>query len=159
MRIRNLLLLLAAVVAAGLGGQALARASATAGPVSPALIRALNSAGTQFKLASHGAHSRISKRAALRDALKEAPWRDVTATGISLITLVEGTADAPVGSLAWLVSFEPIGGGAGGPAPAGPAPTGAQTSPPASYFVVAVTAAKGQFIASSHGYTSSSPAP
>ena len=152
---RSVLLVLVAVVAVALGGPALATASVIAGPVSPALIRALNSAGTEFRLAPHGAHPRISKRAAIRDAVRQAPWRNVTATGISLITVAIGVADAPVGSLAWLVSFEPVSAG-GEPAPGGPAPTGAQT---ASYYVVAVTATNGQFIASAHGSTSSSPTP
>jgi hypothetical protein len=139
-------------------GEALAQASAIPGPVPPAVISALNSAGTLFRLASPGAHPRISKRAAIRDALREAPWRHVAATGISLIRLAQGAAGAPVGSLGWLVSFEPVSTVGGGPAPTGSTPAGAQTSPAADFFVVAVTASKGHFIAAAHAYASPMPA-
>ena len=82
----------------------------------------------------------------------------MTATGISLIRLAQGAVDAPVGSLAWLVSLEPVGAVGGGPAPNGAAPGGAQASPAANYYVVAVTATNGHFIASAHSYASPMPA-
>jgi hypothetical protein len=162
-------------LARALGGSALARASATPGPVSPALISFLNSAGTLFRVVSRG-HSRISEQAAIRHALREAPWRPVTATGISLIRLVREGINAPAGSLAWLVSVAPVdqvGGGPapggpapggpapGGPAPGGPAPggpVGAQMPPAANFYVVAVAATNGHFIAAAHGYTGTAPA-
>ena len=143
MLVRSVLALLAALAALAPGG-AFASASAIPGPVSPALVSFINSAGTLFRLAPPGAHPRLSKRAGIRDALRQSPWRDLTATGISLIKLVRSDPAAPVGSLAWLVSFEYRGGSA-------------QGSPSADFFLVAVTATKGRFIAGAHGYVSSSP--
>jgi hypothetical protein len=114
------------------------------------VVSFLNSAGTLFRVVSRG-HSRISEQAAIRHALRESPWRPVTATGISLIRLVREGIDAPAGSLAWLVSVEPAGEAGGGPAPSGPA--GAQTSPTANFYVVAVAASNGHFIAAAHEYS------
>jgi hypothetical protein len=142
-RVRPISVVLVAIAALTPGG-ALARASAAPGPVSPALVSFINSAGTLFRLAPPRAHPRLSKRAGVTDALRQSPWRDLTATGISLIKLVRTDPAAPVGSLAWLVSFESRG-------------EGAQTSPSADFFLVAVTASKGRFIAAAHGYVSSSP--
>jgi hypothetical protein len=68
----------------------------------------------------------------------------MTATGISFIRLAQGVVGAPAGSFAWLVSLEPV-----------TAPPGAQTSPADNYYVIAVTATKGHFIADAHAYTSS----
>jgi hypothetical protein len=155
MRVRRLSAVLVFVAGLAPGGPALARASrarasTTLGPVSPAVISFLNSAGTLFRVAPRG-HSRISEQAAIRDALREAPWRPVTATGISLIRLAREGIDAPAGSLAWLVSVAPVNEVGGGPAPSGSA--GAQTSPTANFYVVAVAATNGHFIAAAHGYT------
>ena len=75
----------------------------------------------------------------------------MTATGISLIRLAQGAVGAPVGSLAWLVSLEPVSEVGGGPAPSAPASAG-------NYYIVAVTATNGHFVASAHGYASPMPA-
>jgi hypothetical protein len=120
--------------------------SSRVGPVSHRLLRFLNSSGPMaFRLAGSGAGPKITTRAAIRDALRDALWRPATAKGISLVRFAHATGKIPAGTLAWLVSVKPRK----------PVYDGSKTlrGPAGNYFVVVIRARDGRFLGAADGYS------
>jgi hypothetical protein len=144
---RGRLAVCGAVALLALGTAVAAEASGQPGPVSPKVLAALNAGGKEFVPVRHG-RSSISQKAAIGHALSAAPWRGC-ADGISLLRTTERSTPSAAGTRVWLVSVHPtrrVMTAGGGPAHR------SRSSRAANYFVVAVTADHGRYVAAQDGY-------
>jgi hypothetical protein len=119
--------------------------SKRAGPVPHRLLAVLNSSGpAAFKLVD-ATSPKGAKTAAIRDALRDASWHPLRATGVSLVRFAHRAANIPRHELAWLVSLKPRK----------PVYDGTKSSPgfAANYFVVIIGARDGRFLGSADGYS------
>jgi hypothetical protein len=121
-------------------------ASSGIGPVSHRLLLFLNSHGPmEFRAAGTRARARITRAVAIKDALHDARWHTASISGISLVRFAHRTGDIPAGTLGWLANVRPrepiYDGGKASPEPAG------------NYFVVAIRARDGRFLAAEDGYS------
>jgi hypothetical protein len=122
------------------------RTSKRVGPVPHRLLGVLNSSGPAvFQLVEAQTSPKVARTAAIRDALRDASWHPVSATGVSLVRFAHRAAKIPAHTLAWLVSLKPRK----------PVYDGTKTSPgfAANYFVVIIGARHGRFLGSADGYS------
>jgi len=123
--------------------------NSSVGRVSHRLLRFLNSNGpAAFRLAGSGAEPKITRRAAIRDALRDARWRPAAAKGISLVRFAHRAGSIPARTLAWLVRLKPRKPVYDG--------TKAALGPAANYFVVIIRTRDGRFLGSEDGYANRS---
>jgi hypothetical protein len=115
------------------------------GAVSHRLLRFVSADTLELRIATGQAAVQISKQAAIRDALRDAPWRHASATGISLVRYVHRLHKVPAGTLAWLVSVKPQK----------PVYDGTKTDRghAANYYVVVIRASDGVLLAALDGYS------
>jgi hypothetical protein len=110
------------------------------------LLGVLNSSGPAvFQLVGAQTSPTVARTAAIRDALRDASWHPVSATGVSLVRFAHRAAKIPAHTLAWLVRLKPRK----------PVYDGTKISPgfAANYFVVIIGARDGRFLGSADGYS------
>ena len=115
------------------------------GPVSQRLFRFVSSNVLELRIATGRAAGKISRPAAITDALRDAPWRHASATGISLVRYAHRLHEVPAGILAWLASVKPRK----------PVYDGTKThrGHAANYYIVVVRASDGVLLAAVDGYS------
>jgi hypothetical protein len=132
-------------MAAGAAGARVAvsdMSTAHVGAVSRSLLRFLNSQGSGFQRPSQRSRATITRRAAIKDALRDGQWHPVAAIGISLVRITHQAGNLPKGTLAWLVSVKPR------------VPIyDSSRAPPANYVVVVISAREGHLLGDMAGYS------
>ena len=111
-------------------------------PVARRLFRFFSSHVIELQLANRQRKTKITRRMAIGDALRDAPWHHASVTGISLVRYTHRVHRVPAGSLAWLVSLQPR-------SPIHDSPT----VPPANYSAVVIGAIDGRLFAAVDGYS------
>ena len=107
-------------------------------------IAVVLSAAVVIRVATGQAAVQISKQAAIRDALRDAPWRHASATGSSLVRYAHRLHTVPAGTLGWLASVKPQ-------KPVYDA-TKTDRGHAANYYVVVIRASDGVLLAAVDGY-------
>lgn len=123
-------------------------ATVVPGPVARKVLAAVNVGGIEF-VPIRARRTRLSKRAAVRDAVRLAPWRG-SATGVSLARTTRLSEPTAPGTMVWVVSIRPRQR----VAPVGGGPAGRAVTQPvdANYFVVAVSARTARLVIALDGY-------
>ena len=116
--------------------------AARVGPISGRILRLLDRQRPGFRMATGKSGAKISRQAALEAVLRDARWRPVSATGISLVRFAHRVGKVGAGSLAWLVSVRPH------------RPVfDSKRKPAANYFIVAIDARNGRWLGDTDGYS------
>lgn len=108
-------------------------ATVVPGPVARKVLAAVNAGGTEF-VPITARRTKLSKRAAVRDAVRLAPWRG-SATGVSLARTTRLSEPTAPRTMVWVVSIRPrqrVGPVGGGPA------GGAVTQPVDANYLIAL---------------------